>query len=115
MRGGWNVFAANLLLSLWTALRGWQDVLPRRAVDLVEQLLQVGRLLFRNLAVGAVASSWTDVDQPGLEDLLLDQLVVLRHSDVPLPVPLLPSKGFELYRCDIVNPSFRNQPDSNYI
>ena len=82
-----RVFVANLaglrlLLCLGAALGGWQDPVLNWAVDSVDQLFQVCRMQLRRLAVLTGAAPGTSLDEAGLENLKLDELVVLRQPDV---------------------------------
>ena len=110
-----RVFVANLaglrpLLGLRAVLRSWQYPVLNWAVDRVDQLLQVCRMQLGRLAVLAGAAPGTSLDEAGLENLKLDELVVLRQPDVPLPVPLFSSQSLKLYWCDIVHTGCRAKP-----
>ena len=118
--GEGNLFVANLggkrvslrsFLCLRAALGSWQYAVLNWAVDSVNQLLQVGRLQLGRLAVLAGAAPGTSLDEPRLEDLKLDELVVLGQPDVPLPVALFPSQRLKLYWSDIVHTCCRFQPE----
>ena len=97
-------------LCLRAALGGWQYAVLNWAVDSVDQLFQVGRVQLGRLAVLAGAAPGTSLDEAGLENLKLDELVVLRQPDVPLPVPLFSSQSLKLYWCDIVHTGCRAKP-----
>jgi len=105
-----NLARLTLLLRLRAALGSWQYPVLNRAVDCVDQLFQVCRVKLRYLAVLADAAPGASLDKACLEDLKLDQLVVLRQPDVPLPVALFSSESLKLYRCDIVHTRWCSKP-----
>ena len=98
-----NLAGLRLFLCLGAALGGWQDPVLNWAVDSVDQLFQVCRMQLRRLAVLTRAAPRTSLDEAGLENLKLDELIVLRQPDVPLPVPLFASQSLKLYWRDIVH------------
>ena len=106
----------GLLIKLGAALGSWQlDAVLHRAVDRVEQLLQVGRLQLGRLAVLAEAAPGASLDEAGFKDLKLDEFVVFSQPDVPLPVALFSSQRLKLYRRDIVETGGCAKPDGKNI